>query len=61
MKKFINKLEEEMESGNIPKCIGVDTLEHTKNLMGNCYQERVNVGLNYMNVGVENGVNKILH
>ena len=37
------------------KCIGVDTSEHTRNLNGELLTKAVNVGLNYMNVGVENG------
>ena len=41
------------------KCIGVDISEHIK-LDGELLTKIVNVGLNYMNVGVENGVNKIL-
>ena len=42
------------------KCIGVDTFRTHKKLDGELLTRAVNVGLNYMNVGIENGVNKIL-
>ena len=34
-KLLVEKLETEMDNGNYQKCIGVDILEHIKNLMEN--------------------------
>jgi len=59
-KKLIDKLEIEMENGNIPKMYWGGHFRTHKKLDGELLTRAVNVGLNYMNVGCENGVNKIL-
>ena len=59
-KKFVDKLQEETDNGNIPKMYWGGHFRTHKKLDGELLTKGVNVGLNYMNVGVENGVNKIL-
>ena len=59
-KKFVDKLQEETDNGNIPKMHWGGHFRTHKKLNGELLTKAVNVGLNYMNVGVENGVNKIL-
>ena len=59
-KKFVDKLQEEIDNGNISKMYWGGHFRTHKKLNGELLTKAVNVGLNYMNVGVENGVNKIL-
>ena len=59
-KKLVDKLEDEKESGTLPKVNWGGHFRTHKKLDGELLTRAVNVGLNYMNVGVENGVNKIL-
>ena len=59
-KKFVDKLQEEVSNGNIPKMYWGGHFRTHKKLDGELLTKAVDVGLNYMNVGVENGVNKIL-
>ena len=59
-KKFVDKLQEEIDNGNIPKMYWGGHFRTHKKLDGELLTKAVNVGLNYMNVGIENGVNKIL-
>jgi radical SAM superfamily enzyme YgiQ (UPF0313 family) len=59
-KKFVDKLQEEINNGNIPKMYWGGHFRTHKKLDGELLTKAVDVGLNYMNVGVENGVNKIL-
>ena len=58
--KLVDKLETEMNSGELPKMYWGGHFRTHKKLDGELLSRAVNVGLNYMNVGVENGVNKIL-
>ena len=59
-KKFVDKLQEETDNGNIPKMYWGGHFRTHKKLDGELLTRAVNVGLNYMNVGIENGSNKIL-
>ena len=59
-KLLVEKLETEMDNGTIPKMYWGGHFRTHKKLDGELLTKAVNVGLNYMNVGVENGVNKIL-
>ena len=60
-KKLVDKLEDEKESGiALPKVNWGGHFRTHKKLDGELLTRAVNAGLNYMNVGVENGVNKIL-
>jgi radical SAM superfamily enzyme YgiQ (UPF0313 family) len=59
-KLLVEKLETEMGNGKIPKMYWGGHFRTHRKLDGELLTRAVNVGLNYMNVGIENGVNKIL-
>ena len=59
-KLLVEKLETEMDNGTIPKMYWGGHFRTHKKLDGELLTKAVKVGLNYMNVGIENGVNKIL-
>ena len=59
-KKLVDKLETEIENKNIPKMYWGGHFRTHRKLDGELLTRAVNVGLNYMNVGIENGSDKIL-
>ena len=59
-KKLVGRMETEVENGNIPKMYWGGHFRTHKKLDGELLTRAVGVGLNYMNVGIENGSDKIL-
>ena len=58
-KKLVGRMETEVENGNIPKMYWGGHFRTHKKLDGELLTRAVGVGLNYMNVGIENGSDKL--